>query len=132
MQQTAACNSVFLLIFLICCFVCMCAHSPLLTPPVEGQHPDLVTFLEAMWGALPPGELVRAVYPVLSSYLDPETPVGGAEGGGVQFVAVELSWGSRACVGKQGACPAMIWASLDGTDGSTLEPAVNFWLLDTI
>ncbi|KAJ9517351.1 hypothetical protein QJQ45_016723 [Haematococcus lacustris] len=44
-------------------------------PPVEGQHPDLLAFLEHMWGSLPPGELVRAVYPVLSSWADNDTLV---------------------------------------------------------
>ncbi|KAL6760798.1 hypothetical protein V8C86DRAFT_2548426 [Haematococcus lacustris] len=50
-------------------------RSPLLAPPVEGQHPDLLAFLEHMWGSLPPGELVRAVYPVLSSWADNDTLV---------------------------------------------------------
>ncbi|GFR45227.1 hypothetical protein Agub_g6624 [Astrephomene gubernaculifera] len=37
-----------------------------------GQHPDLTSFLRHLWGALPPGELVRAVYPVMQSYHHPD------------------------------------------------------------
>eukprot|EP00798_Chlamydomonas_sp_ICE-L_P009714 gene9714-7583_t len=33
-------------------------RSPLLAPPVDGQHPDLNTFLEHLWSCLPPSELV--------------------------------------------------------------------------
>lgn len=50
-------------------------RSPLLAPPAPGQHPDLSAFLRHLWAVLPPGELVRAVYPVLTSYSDADTPV---------------------------------------------------------
>ena len=61
-------------------------RSPLLAPAAEGQHPDLTTFLAHLWACLPPSELVRAIYPVLCSYHDPETMVQGERvcmGGGI-------------------------------------------------
>lgn len=36
------------------------------------SHPDTRAFLASLWGALPPLELSRAVYPVLESWLDPD------------------------------------------------------------
>eukprot|EP00195_Chlamydomonas_chlamydogama_P017072 CAMPEP_0202896248 /NCGR_PEP_ID=MMETSP1392-20130828/5266_1 /ASSEMBLY_ACC=CAM_ASM_000868 /TAXON_ID=225041 /ORGANISM="Chlamydomonas chlamydogama, Strain SAG 11-48b" /LENGTH=777 /DNA_ID=CAMNT_0049581523 /DNA_START=303 /DNA_END=2636 /DNA_ORIENTATION=+ len=48
-------------------------RSPLLAPPAPGQHPDLTAFIEHLWACLPPQELITAVYPVLSSYSDPDT-----------------------------------------------------------
>ncbi|KAG2486738.1 hypothetical protein HYH03_014664 [Edaphochlamys debaryana] len=47
-------------------------RSPLLAPFAEGQHPDLTAFLRHLWSSLPPHELVRAVYPVMQSYTDPD------------------------------------------------------------
>mmetsp|Transcript_35145 Transcript_35145/g.91272 ORF Transcript_35145/g.91272 Transcript_35145/m.91272 type:complete len:638 (-) Transcript_35145:739-2652(-) len=37
------------------------------------QHPDLRCYLQNLWAALPPGDLLRAVYPILSSWKDPDT-----------------------------------------------------------
>ncbi|KAF5833286.1 hypothetical protein DUNSADRAFT_10451 [Dunaliella salina] len=48
---------------------------PVLAPPIEGQHGDLVAFLEHCWGSLTPSELACAVYPHLSAYADPDTVV---------------------------------------------------------
>eukprot|EP00200_Dunaliella_tertiolecta_P008044 CAMPEP_0202381876 /NCGR_PEP_ID=MMETSP1127-20130417/39382_1 /ASSEMBLY_ACC=CAM_ASM_000462 /TAXON_ID=3047 /ORGANISM="Dunaliella tertiolecta, Strain CCMP1320" /LENGTH=964 /DNA_ID=CAMNT_0048980955 /DNA_START=356 /DNA_END=3245 /DNA_ORIENTATION=- len=50
-------------------------RSPVLAPPVEGQHGDLVAFLEHCWGSLTPSELACAVYPHLTAYADPDTVV---------------------------------------------------------
>jgi hypothetical protein len=50
-------------------------RSPVLTQH-KGQHPDLHTWLHLLWTALPPNELRRAVYPMLSSYSNPDTQVG--------------------------------------------------------
>ncbi|GIL48469.1 hypothetical protein Vafri_4983 [Volvox africanus] len=47
-------------------------RSPLLAPFAEGQHPDLTAFLRHLWSGLPPPELVRAVYPVMQSYITPD------------------------------------------------------------
>ncbi len=60
----------WLLLFLACC-----PRSPLLAPPIEAQHPDLVPFMSSLWCSLPPPELQRAVYPALSSYSDPDNLV---------------------------------------------------------
>ena len=92
-------------------------RSPLLAPAAEGQHPDLTTFLAHLWACLPPSELVRAIYPVLCSYHDPETMVGaGGEGwgGGAGIYPVLCSYhdpepmvqGERVCMGG-GICPEL-------------------------
>ncbi|CAI5935295.1 unnamed protein product [Closterium sp. NIES-65] len=49
-------------------------RSPLLQLPREGVHPDLRTFLHCLYGSLDPSFLMRAVYPVLSSYTTPDRP----------------------------------------------------------
>ena len=46
-------------------------RSPVLTQ-APGHHPDLHTALRLLWTALPPEELRRAVYPLLSSYTTPD------------------------------------------------------------
>ena len=49
-------------------------RSPVLTQ-APGHHPDLHTALRLLWTALPPEELRRAVYPLLSSYTTPDVQV---------------------------------------------------------
>ncbi|GJP49481.1 hypothetical protein CLOM_g8679 [Closterium sp. NIES-68] len=49
-------------------------RSPLLQLPREGVHPDLRTFLHCLYSSLDPSFLMRAVYPVLSSYTTPDRP----------------------------------------------------------
>ena len=49
-------------------------RSPVLTQAAS-QHPDLHTALRLLWTALPPAELRRAVYPLLSSYTTPDEQV---------------------------------------------------------
>ncbi|CAI7844557.1 unnamed protein product [Closterium sp. NIES-54] len=49
-------------------------RSPLLQLPREGVHPDLRTFLYCLYSSLDPSFLMRAVYPVLSSYTTPDRP----------------------------------------------------------
>jgi len=56
---------------------CTSECSPVLAPLSEGQHGDLLAFLEHCWGCLTPSELACAVYPVLSAYANPETLVSG-------------------------------------------------------
>ena len=46
-------------------------RSPVLTQAPD-HHPDLHTALRLLWTALPPEELRRAVYPLLSSYTTPD------------------------------------------------------------
>ena len=47
-------------------------RSPLLSI-CPGQHPDARASLQQLWTCLQPPELRRAVYPLLSSYMDPDT-----------------------------------------------------------
>ncbi len=49
-------------------------RSPVLTQ-APGHHPDLHTALRLLWTALPPEELRRAVYPLLSSFTTPDVQV---------------------------------------------------------
>lgn len=49
-------------------------RSPLLKLPREGVHPDVRTFLQCLYSSLDPSYLMRAVYPVLSSYTSPDRP----------------------------------------------------------
>ena len=49
-------------------------RSPVLMQ-APGHHPDLHTALRLLWTALPPEELRRAVYPLLSSYTTPDVQV---------------------------------------------------------
>lgn len=49
-------------------------RSPLLTD-VKQQHPDLRTAICHLWASLPPQELRTAVYPLLSSFSNPDTLV---------------------------------------------------------
>ena len=52
-------------------------RSPVLTQAPD-HHPDLHTALRLLWTALPPEELRRAVYPLLSSYTTPDVQVSPA------------------------------------------------------
>lgn len=49
-------------------------RSPVLTQAAK-HHPDLHTALRLLWTGLPPSELRRAVYPLLSSYTTPDEQV---------------------------------------------------------
>eukprot|EP00193_Tetraselmis_chui_P003922 CAMPEP_0177762252 /NCGR_PEP_ID=MMETSP0491_2-20121128/6244_1 /TAXON_ID=63592 /ORGANISM="Tetraselmis chuii, Strain PLY429" /LENGTH=846 /DNA_ID=CAMNT_0019278291 /DNA_START=238 /DNA_END=2778 /DNA_ORIENTATION=+ len=40
---------------------------------LDQPHPDLRCYLQNLWASLPPADLLRAVYPVLSSWSDPDT-----------------------------------------------------------
>ena len=55
-------------------------RSPLLSI-CPGQHPDARASLQQLWTCLQPLELRRAVYPLLSSYMDPDTEAGIAWAG---------------------------------------------------
>lgn len=48
-------------------------RSPLLTERRPGQHPDLRTAVCHLWAGLPHQELRSAVYPLLSSFSNPDT-----------------------------------------------------------
>ena len=49
-------------------------RSPLLSPSSRPglQHPDLSSFIRQLFTSLPPADLRPAIYPVLSSWLDPD------------------------------------------------------------
>ncbi|MCO5609922.1 hypothetical protein L7F22_064157 [Adiantum nelumboides] len=47
-------------------------RSSLLRPHEEGVHPDYRIYLQCLFSALEPSSLLRAVYPVLSSYSSPD------------------------------------------------------------
>ncbi|KAH7302474.1 hypothetical protein KP509_23G074800 [Ceratopteris richardii] len=47
-------------------------RNPLLRPHEEGVHPDYRIYLQCLFSALEPGSLLRAIYPVLSSYSSPD------------------------------------------------------------
>ncbi|KAH9322138.1 hypothetical protein KI387_016777, partial [Taxus chinensis] len=47
-------------------------RSPLLRLHEEGVHPDYRIYLQCLFSALEPSSLLRAVYPVLSSYSSPD------------------------------------------------------------
>ena len=49
-------------------------RSPLLSPRPD-SHPDAPVAAAHLWAALPPEELQRCIYPILSSYTDPDTLV---------------------------------------------------------
>eukprot|EP00850_Spirogloea_muscicola_P012002 SM000076S21823 [mRNA] locus=s76:484591:488610:+ [translate_table: standard] len=47
-------------------------RSPLLQMSAEGIHSDVRTYLQCLYSALDPASLLRAVYPVLSSFASPD------------------------------------------------------------
>ena len=55
-------------------------RSPLLSI-CPGQHPDARASLQQLWTCLQPLELCRAVYPLLSSYMSPDTEASTAWAG---------------------------------------------------
>lgn len=75
-------------------------RSPLLTD-VKQQHPDLRTAICHLWASLPPRELRTAVYPLLSSFSNPDTLVRS-------ILLLKLAWWNwgRYCGGYH-ACMAV-------------------------
>jgi hypothetical protein len=49
-------------------------RSPLLSSAAQ-CHSDLTSYLHSLWCSLPPRELARAVYPSLTAFADPNTPI---------------------------------------------------------